>query len=138
MTAHDHAIPELDAGGLRRFGIVTGTIIAGLFGVAIPWLLTKNYPLWPWMVFAVLALWGLAMPMSLRPVYVGWMKFGLMMSRITTPLILTIVFFAALLPTGLLMRLFRGDPLVRRFDADAESYRVPREPLPRDQVERPF
>ena len=31
-----YAIPELDRKGLRDFGLVTGAIIAGLFGVFFP------------------------------------------------------------------------------------------------------
>ena len=138
MNTHVDTIPELDAVGLRKFGLLTGGIIAGLFGALIPWLIAARYPLWPWIIFAVLALLALTFPKALKPVYIVWMKFGLIMSKITTPLILAIVFFVALLPTSLLMRLFRNDPLARRFDADARSYRIVRDDLPKDQIERPF
>jgi hypothetical protein len=32
----DHDIPQLDAKGLREFGLTTGAIIIGLFGVVLP------------------------------------------------------------------------------------------------------
>ena len=48
-------IPELDAAGLRRFALVTGAILAVLFGVLLPWLFGFGFPLWPWIVAGVLA-----------------------------------------------------------------------------------
>ncbi len=133
-----HDIPKLDRKGLREFALVTGGILALLFGLFFPWLLEKSYPLWPWIVAGVLGAWGLAAPMSLQPVYHGWMKFGLLLSRITTPLILGIVFYGVIMPMGLVMRLMGHDPMTRRFDDAAESYRVKHEKPPRKNVERPF
>lgn len=47
MTNAAHEIPELDRKGLRQFGLVTGGIVAGLFGLLFPWLLERALPLWP-------------------------------------------------------------------------------------------
>ena len=136
--AQAHPIPELDRKGLREFAFVTGGILAVLFGLLFPWLLGSSYPLWPWVVAGLLALWGIVAPHSLQPVYRGWMKFGLLLSRVTTPLILGIVFYGMILPMGLVMRLFGRDPMARRFDEQAESYRVQHPKRPRENVERPF
>jgi hypothetical protein len=43
-TTH-HVIPELDRKGLRDFGLVTGSIVAVLFGLFFPWLLERAWPL---------------------------------------------------------------------------------------------
>jgi len=135
---HDaHLIPELDRKGLREFGLVTGGILVALFGLLIPWLLGRAFPLWPWIVMAVLAVWSLAAPLSLRHVYRLWMRFGLVLSRITTPLILGIVFYLLLTPMGLLRRLFGSDPMARKFDG-SDSYRVSSRQAPRKNLERPF
>jgi hypothetical protein len=88
-----HDIPELDAKGLRSFALTTGGIVVALFGLLLPWLLDLGFPIWPWVLAAVLGVWGLAAPATLRPVYRGWMRFGLLASRITTPIILGIVFY---------------------------------------------
>jgi hypothetical protein len=37
-----HSIPELDARGLRQFALTTGGIVAGLFGLLLPWLFDAN------------------------------------------------------------------------------------------------
>jgi len=47
MTAD---IEKLDARGYRKFGVTTGAIIIGLFGLVIPWLFNLNYPTWPWIL----------------------------------------------------------------------------------------
>jgi len=133
-----HEIPELDRKGLRHFGLITGAIIAGLFGLFFPWLLEVRIPLWPWIVAGVLVVWALLLPATLGPVYRAWMKFGLLLSRITTPLILGIVFFLVVFPTALVMRLFGHDPMARRIDKMAQSYRITSDTPPRENVERPF
>jgi hypothetical protein len=133
-----HPIPDLDARGLRRFAYTTAAIIAVLFGVLLPWLGGLGCPLWPWTLAAVLALWGLARPASLRPLYRGWMRFGQLASRITTPIILGLVFFGMIMPMGLVMRLTGHDPMRRKLEPDAATYRVPSRPVPRDSVERPY
>lgn len=138
MNPSMHAIPELDIKGLREFGLVTGAIVAGLFGVLFPWLLEASYPLWPWVIFGVLALWALAAPHTLKPVYRGWMRLGLLLSKITTPIIMGAVFFLVILPVAMIMRCFRKDPLMRHFDPSAKTYRVPSRKAPKENLEKPF
>jgi len=133
-----HPIPELDRAGLRRFALTTAAIIALLFGLLLPWLFAAGWPIWPWPLAAVLALWGLVAPSGLRPVYRGWMRFGLVLSRLTTPLILSLVFFLLFVPIGLAMRLFGRDPMRRRLQPEAESYREPSQPISPDSFERPY
>ena len=133
----EHVIPELDRKGLREFGLVTGGIVAGLFGLFFPWLLDRALPLWPWIVFAVLSIWGLAAPMTLRPIYRLWMRFGLALSKVMTPLILGIVFFLLITPVALVLKILGKDPMSRKFD-DSESYRVPAEKAPPENLEKPY
>jgi hypothetical protein len=137
MTA-PHSIPELDRKGLRDFGLVTGGIVAIVFGLFFPWMLARPWPLWPWVLFGLLGGFGLVAPLSLRPVYYVWMRFGLLLNKVTTPLILGIVFFLVISPLGLLRRLSRNDPMARTFDSKARSYRVASREKPPDQLERPF
>ena len=40
----EHTIPELDKKGLREFGLVTGGIVAGLFGLFFPWIFDRAFP----------------------------------------------------------------------------------------------
>ena len=108
-----HSIPELDRKGLREFGLVTGAIVAGLFGVFFPWLLERAFPMWPWAVLGVLGVWALAAPSSLRPVYRLWMRFGLLIGKVTTPIVMGLIFIVIVVPVGLVMRMTHRDPLRR-------------------------
>lgn len=134
MTAE---IPVLDKGGLRQFGLTTGAIVAVLFGVVFPYLLDRTWPVWPWIVFAILTVWSLFAPVSLKPVYHGWMRVGFLLSKVTTPIVLTLVFVIAILPGSLLLRLFRKDPMRRVFD-ESVSYRVESRQPSVKNLEKPY
>jgi hypothetical protein len=130
-------IPQLDARGFRQFGLTTGGLVAVLFGVVFPYLFGAGWPLWPWIVFAVLATWALVAPMTLQPLYRGWMRVGLALSKVTTPIIMTLVFLVAILPGAILLRLLGKDPM-RRKKEPAESYRVPSRGISAKNLEKPF
>jgi len=133
-----HDIPKLDAAGMRRFGLTTGAIVAALFGLGFPWLLDRPLPPWPFVLGAVLALWALVHPRSLEPVYLAWMKLGLLLNRITTPIILGTLFFLVFTPIASVMRLFGRDPMHRKRYPGAESYRHPSRDRPQRHMEKPY
>ena len=133
-----HTIPELDANGLRRFAFIMCAMICLLFGLAIPFLFGHSWPIWPWVAGVVLIIWGAIMPVTLRPIYHAWMRFGLIMSKITTPLILGILFYVVLTPVGLMMRIFKNDPMARKFDNTESTYRVVRDESINTDFEKPF
>ncbi|HSJ32985.1 MAG TPA: SxtJ family membrane protein, partial [Longimicrobiales bacterium] len=60
----------------------------------------------------LLAAGALVVPERLGPLERGWMAFAHAISRVTTPIILGVVWFLVLTPTGLLRRAFGGNPLV--------------------------
>jgi len=136
--AATHVIPELDRKGLREFGLVTGAIVAGLFGVFFPWVLERAFPLWPWVILFVLGGWAVVAPTSLRPVYRGWMYVGLLISKVTTPIVMGLIFLLVIVPVGLARRALKRDSLQRTLDRSALSYRVPSERHPKDHLEKPF
>ena len=119
-----HGIPAAGPRELRQFGITTGVIVVALFAGFFPWLLERPIPAWPLVMGGVLIVWGLLLPASLGPVYRGWMKFGTVMSRITTPVLMTAIFVVVIVPVALVLRLLKKDPMRRKFDRDASSYRV--------------
>lgn len=136
--AGSHTIPELDRKGLREFGLVTGAAVVVLFGLLFPWMLGLDWPLWPWVIAAALWLLALVHPPWLRRIHRAWMRFGLLASRVTTPLVLGIVFFLMISPMAIVRRLRGKDPMQRAFDPDRASYRVQSTRSPRDKLERPF
>ena len=64
----------------------------------------------------VLALAGLAVPARLGPVERGWMSFARLISRVTTPVFMGIVYFLVLTPAGVIRRTVGRNPLEHRLD----------------------
>ena len=59
-----------------------------------------------------------------------WFKFGLLLGSIVAPIVMAIVYFVTVLPTGLIMRLLGKDLLKQKLDKNAKSYWVKRsEPM---------
>jgi O-antigen/teichoic acid export membrane protein len=138
MSAPHANIPDLDRKGLRDFGLLMAAVIATLFGIVFPWLFERGWPLWPWALGLAFALPALFAPTALRPVYRGWMRFGLFMSRIMTPIVLGIVFFLVFTPVALIIKLLGKDAMRRKLDAAAPSYRIDARGRKMGDMGRPF
>ncbi len=69
---------------------------------------------------------GLAVPTFLRMVYVGMAYAAFPIGLVVSHVILAVAFYGVMTPTGLLMRLFRYDPLQRRLNKDASTYWIER------------
>ena len=132
-------IPELDNAGLRKFGLTTGAIIVVLFVLFFQWVFDmERMPMWPWIVAGVLWVPAIFIPVILRPVYTTWMKIGHGLGWVNSRIILGILFYVMILPMGLVMRLFGGDPMARNIDASASTYRKESISEPRDRLEKPY
>ena len=80
---------------------------------------------------------ALLFPASLRPVYKIWMRFAEALGWVNTRIILSLIFFLVFFPFGIIMRMF-NDPMQRKFDGAAASYRIPSNPTKPENMERPF
>ena len=63
-------------------------------------------------------------PIVLRPVFKLWLKVAHAVGWFNTQLLLSIVFILIFIPTGLIMRLFRKDPMKRKMLTE-ETYWEP-------------
>ena len=123
---------------LRKFGLIFGGIVAVLFGLLLPWAFGFAWPVWPWVVAAISGFWGLAHPDSFFVFYRVWMKFGHIAGWINTRIILGIMFYLLFFPVGILMRLVAKDPMARKLDSGAQSYRIVSEAPDKNHIERPY
>lgn len=64
-------------------------------------------------VAAVLLLAGLAAPTRLGPVRDAWMGLAHAISKVTTPIFMSILYFLVITPSALIRRLVGGNPLRR-------------------------
>jgi hypothetical protein len=128
---------EMSIGELRKFGLVTAAMLVLFFDLLIPWIWGVAMPLWPLQAGAVLVIMALVLPAALRPVYKVWMRFAEALGWVNTRIILSVIFFVIFFPFGLVMRIF-NDPMKRKLDQSAQSYRTPSNPTRPEAMERPF
>jgi hypothetical protein len=117
----------------RRFGLVVGTAFLLIAG-ALAWRGAAVGALIPAAPGAVLVLGAVCFPRRLERFETLWMRLAHAISRVTTPIVLGVIFFLVITPIGLVMRLVGHRPLRR---PDGQSFWVPR-PLSSSDMRRQF
>jgi hypothetical protein len=100
--------------------------------------LFSSPPIWPWIIAVPLWFLAIASPGNLKVVYDFWMKIGLLLSKIMTPLWMGLAFYLVVMPMGLIMRAFGKDPMNRELSGEASSYRMPSQLRTKESMEKPF
>lgn len=121
-----HREQEVKVGSERSFGLVFAAVFS--FIALVPLMDGKTVRWWALVVAAVFLVAGLAAPNVLRPLNLLWFKFGLLLYKVVNPLVMALLYYLTIVPTGILMRLSGKDPLNRTFDPKAESYWIDRDP----------
>jgi hypothetical protein len=94
----------------RRFGLTVGAAFLAL--TALLW--WRNFDTARWVTGAAAAFFlggGLLLPARMGPVYRAWMRMGLAISRVTTPIFMGIIFFLVITPIGAIARAVGHRPL---------------------------
>lgn len=114
------------AGSDRSFGIVMAVCFAVLT-LLNAW---HGGRVWPWTGgLAVLFLaTALLYPAALNSLNRIWLKLGLLMHKIVNPVVMGLLFYGTILPTGLVMRAMGKDLLRLKRKSDAGSYWIVRRP----------
>jgi hypothetical protein len=71
---------------------------------------------------------ALLRPAKLHPLNLIWLKFGLLLHRVVNPVIMALLFYGTVLPTGLVMRMLGKDLLRLKREPGADSYWIVRQP----------
>ena len=123
---------------LRKFGITVG-IALGLLGGLFLWRQREYYSYFLILSVAFL-LFGIAVPILLWPVHKVWMSLAVLVGWVMTRVILIVLFYLVVTPTGLLARVFGKDFLNLKFNSDAGTYWIPKEKVKfeRGNYERQF
>jgi hypothetical protein len=110
----------------RSFGVV----MAVFFAVVALWPAVHHRPvrMWALAAAAALLLAAIAAPAALYAANRAWMKVGLAVGRVTNPIVTALMFFVVFTPAALVARMLGRDPLRLRYDREAESYWIPRQP----------
>lgn len=110
----------------RRFGVLFAILFA-LIGLAPLWR-HGQVRWWSLAVSGLFCLATLVAPRLLAPLNYAWFRFGLILHRIVSPLMMAVIFYGLITPVGLLQRLAGKDPLRLKSDPASSSYWIPREP----------
>ena len=103
----------------RNFGIVF-FIVFLLIGLW-PILNNENLRFWSLLISIIFLILGIFNSKLLTPLNKVWMKFGLILGTIISPIIMGIIFFLVVTPTGILLRFFGKDVLKLKKNK-SESY----------------
>ena len=110
---------------LKKFGLTIGIVLL-LVGVFF-FLKGKGSAFFCGGAGFLLIVLSFAAPVVLKPLNKIWMTFAVILGWVMTRVILTILFFVVLTPTGLLAKLFGKDFLDRRIERTKKSYWQKRE-----------
>jgi len=75
----------------------------------------NTYRLWAIIIAFIFLALGLFNSKLLTPLNILWFKFGLFLGKVVSPLVMGIIFFAVVTPTGILMRIIKKDLLNLKF-----------------------
>jgi predicted membrane metal-binding protein len=113
---------EVRVGSDRSFGIVFAVVFAiiGLYP-----LFHGNVRWWALAVAAVFLVLAFVSPAVLHPLNMLWFRFGMLLNKIVSPIVMGIIFVVAIVPFGLFFRLRKRDPLRKKFEPEAATYWIP-------------
>ena len=111
----------------RSFGIVFFIV----FLIISLWPLTNGETLrvWSIVIAVIFLILGLINSKLLTPLNKLWFKFGILLSRIVSPIVLGFIFFAIITPTGIIMKMLGKDLLNNKYDNTKKSYWINRDKL---------
>ncbi len=110
---------------LKKFSIIMFAAL-GVIGTML-FLKNKAGYVWFYLSAVVFLLLGILAVGLLKPIYIIWMRFAFVLSWINTRLILLAVFYLIFTPMGFWVRLFKGDLLDRKIDAQSGTYWIKKE-----------
>ncbi len=110
---------EIKISSNRSFGTVF--FIVFLLIALYPLLKGNDLRIWSLVISFIFLALGLVNSKILTPLNKLWFKFGLLLGRFISPLVMGIIFFIVVTPTGIIMRLFKKDLLNLKYNKK-ESY----------------
>ena len=109
----------------RSFGLLFFVV----FLIVSLWPLTHegSIRIWSVIISAVFLILGLINSKLLTPFNLLWFKFGMILGAIISPIVMGIVFFLVVTPTGFILRIMGKDLLNKKYNKKKETYWIKRE-----------
>ena len=107
----------------RNFGIVFSMVF--LLISVWPVLYGLEIRIWSLLISIVFLILGILNSNILKPLNIIWLKFGVFLGNLLSPIVMMIIFFFVITPTSLILKLFKKDILNLKKNKD-ESYWIER------------
>ena len=120
---------KVKIGSNRSFGIVF--FIFFLIVGTYPIFFQGELRIWSLIVSIIFLLLGIINSRFLTPLNLLWFKFGMLLGRIFSPIVMGLVFFLVVTPTGLIMRILNKD-LLRLKKKNIKTYWIERSSIKSD------
>ena len=108
---------ELQRGSNKSFGIVF--FIVFLFIGFYPLLNQENIRIWSLVASLFFLILGLKNSKILSPLNKIWFKFGLLLGKFFSPIIMGVIFFVVVTPIAILMKILKKDLLKLNYNSDS-------------------
>ena len=105
---------DIKLGSNKSFGLVFFVVF--LLISLYPLLNDENIRLWSLIVSIIFLVLGILNSVLLSPLNKLWFKFGILLGKIISPIIMGIIFFLVVTPIGLIMRLLGKDVLNLKYN----------------------
>ena len=103
----------------KSFGIVFSIVF--LLIAIYPFIHNQELRVWSLVIATIFLILGLINSRALTPLNKLWFKFGLLLGRIVSPIIMGLIFFLVVTPIAFMMRIIGKDLLNLKFNKD-KSY----------------
>ena len=117
---------DIKIGSNRSFGLLFFVVflIIGLW----PLINDNIIRFWSLIISFIFLLLGLANSKFLSPLNLIWFKFGLLLGRFISPIVMGIIFFLVVTPIGILMRLINKDLLNLKYNNENSYWIIKNDP----------
>ena len=105
---------DIKIGSNKSFGVVFFLVF--LLISLYPLINDGNLRIWSFVISIIFLILGILNSKILSPLNKIWFKFGLLLGKIMSPIVMGIIFFIVVTPTGLILRLFKKDVLNLKFN----------------------
>ena len=107
---------NIKIGSNRSFGIVF--FILFLLVALYPTINSEGIRMWSIIVSLIFLILGLLDSKILTPLNKVWFKFGILLGRVISPLIMGVIFFFVVTPIGMIMRILGKDVLNLKYNSN--------------------
>ena len=110
---------KIKIGSNKSFGIVFFLVF--LIIALYPLFAGNDFRIWSFVISVIFLFLGLVNSQLLTPLNKIWFKFGILLGKIVSPIIMGIIFFSVVTPIGFIMR-FLGKDLINLKYNNNKSY----------------